>query len=346
MDSNPSPDIKNNENESPAPELLKTRSLEASSEPAATETPQTEAGKEIGKKLHKRAYKPSHKGTFIGLAVVIAILVINVVVVGFILKSKSSSKNSDANSQVTISPNVLNQLGVSSNPVGDSGVKLTVGPDAEFKGKLTVAGDTIIGGQLKLNGKITGTEASFTQLEAGKTSLSQLDVNGATILHNDLAIAGKTQLQGAVTISQLLTVNNSVNISGNLAVGGILSANSFSAHSLTSNSTLTINGHVLTGGLTPSISKGTGLGTNGTVGISGNDSAGTISFNVGVGATSGTIASLAFKTQYDRTPRVVITAVGAADTFYLTFSNSSGFGVGVGSTLPPGGYSINYIVEQ
>jgi cytoskeletal protein CcmA (bactofilin family) len=265
---------------------------------------------------------------------------------GFILKNKGDSKNSDANNQVTISPSVLDQLGVNSTSIGNSGIKLTVGPDAEFKGKMTVAGDVTIGGQLKLNGKITGSDASFTQLEGGKTALSQLDVNGATILHNDLAVAGKTQLQGPVTLSQLLTVNNSINVSGNLAVGGILSANSFSAHSLTSNSTLTINGHVLTGGLTPSASKGTALGTNGTIGISGNDSAGTISFNVGVGAASGTIASVGFKTQYDRTPRVVITAIGAADTFYLTFSNSTGFGVGVGSALPPGGYAINYIVMQ
>jgi hypothetical protein len=346
MDSNPSSEIKNTENESPPTEVLKTRTLQAEQEPAATATPQTKTGQDIGKKLHRRAYRPSHKGTFIGLAVVISILTINVVVVGFILKSKSSSKNSNADNQVTISPKVLDQLGVSSNSVGNSGVKLSVGPDAEFKGNVTVAGGEIIGGDLKVNGKLTGSDANFTQLEGGKTALSQLDVNSATTLHNDLAVAGKTQLQGAVTISQLLTVNNSINVSGNLAVGGTLSANSFSAHSLTSNSTLTINGHVLTGGPTPSVSRGTATGTNGTVGISGNDSAGTISVNVGVGASSGSLASVAFKTQYASTPRAVITAVGAADTFYLTFSNSSGFGVGVGSALPPGGYAINYIVEQ
>jgi hypothetical protein len=219
-----------------------------------------------------------------------------------------------------------------------------VAPDAQFKGKLTVAGDTTVSGKLLLNSTLTTTSANITQLQAGNTSLAKLDVNGDTNLsglnlRKDLLVTGNTQLQGPVTLKQLLTVNNSVNIQGN--------SERFSARSLTSTSTLTIGGHIITSGLNPSFAPGgAALGSNGTASVSGNDSAGAININIGVGASGGILGTVAFRTNYSNAPRVVITPVGVGANFYVTNLTVGGFSVGVTAGLPAGGYRINYIVEQ
>ena len=135
-------------------------------------------------------------------------------------------------------------------------------------------------------------------------------------------------------------------ISGNLTVGGTLSVNTFSARSLTSVTTLTVGGHVITGGPTPGVSRGGATGSNGTVSISGNDAAGAISINIGAGAIGGTLANVTFHSRYGDIPRVVITPVGVGANFYVLNLSTTGFSVGVTSGLPPGGFVMNYIVEQ
>jgi hypothetical protein len=188
----------------------------------------------------------------------------------------------------------------------------------------------------------------LAQLQAGNTSLAQLNVNGdgtlSTLnLRKDLVVAGITQLQGAVTLSQLLTVNNNANVVGNLAVGGTLSAKSFSIQ------TLVINGHLITSGSTPGVGPGGGsLGSNGSVSISGNDSAGRIAVNIGAGGNgSGTLASVAFRTQYGGIPYVIVSPIGFACSLYVTNVSVGGFSVGSNGCLSAGqSLGINYIVEQ
>jgi cytoskeletal protein CcmA (bactofilin family) len=341
--------------ESPGPEVLKPRVDDGTPADEATASSQPLATNEKANRLRHRTYRPSHRATFIGLAAVVLILAINAGILAFVLESKGKSSNLAAG-QVSISSAALSKIGVNSSTIGNSGIELMVNPNAQFNGKLTVAGDVSIAGQLKLNSTFVASNANLTQLQAGNTTLSQLNVNeNSTLsslnLRNNLAVTGTTQLQGAVTIGQLLTVNNNLTVIGNLAVGGGLSANSFSAHSLTSTSTLTIDGHVITGGLTPAVGPGPALGSNGTVAINGNDSAGLISINFGVGSGPGTLVNLAFRTQYGSVPHVVITPVGAVGSgcsFYVLNLSVGGFGVGVnGCTLPTfGDYGVDYIVEQ
>jgi len=338
MDSQPS-DQANSTSAGPQPEVLKPRAESGGAAPAAP------AKANPAKKPVRRSYRPSHRATFIGLAAVIAILAVNAAVIGFLLKKQTNNNNLSAKGQVSINADALNKLGINRSDLGSTDVQLTVAPNAQFKGTLSVDGNTSIGGTVTLNSKLTGTSASLASLEAGNTSLSQLNVNGnGTIntlnLRKDLAVAGVTQLQNA------LTVNNSATISGNLTVGGVLSVNTFSARSLTSVTSLTVGGHVITGGPTPGVTRGGATGSNGTVAISGNDAAGAISVNIGVGAVSGTLANVTFHTKYGDVPRVVITPVGVGANFYVLNLNSTGFSVGVGSGLSPGGFVINYIVEQ
>lgn len=350
MASDPSPEPKDQTAEAPAPEVLKPRADDGSeaSEPSAQKAePRQSRG--FAPRRHQ-TYHPSHKATFIGLAVVVAILALNAGVIAFVLKSQSKSNSQASQGLVQVSQAALDKLGVNQSDVGDLGVQLVVNPNAKFNGSLTVGGDTSIGGELKLNSKFTANDASLAQLEAGKTSLSTLDVNGDSTVSNlnlrqDLLVTGTSRLQGPTVISQLLTVNNNANITGSLSVGGALNVNLLHVGSLVVDSSVTIGGHIITSGAAPAVSGGSALGSNGTVSISGNDQAGTVGVNIGVGAVGGQVASVSFHSRYATTPHVVVTPIGNVGTFYISRS-SGGFNIYVGSGLSPGGYAFDYIVEQ
>ena len=306
----------------PVPEVLKAQgdeSAEQTSEPTPSVTTETHRPHAP---IHRAPYRPSHKATFIGIGVVVGILAINAVIISFVVQGQATANAQGSQSDVTISPAVLDTLGVSRNAVGDLGTQLVIGPDSKFDGTVTIGKDVSIGGELKLNGKLSVSDASLTSLQAGNTSLSKLTVNGeasanSLTIGQNLSVVGTSTLQGQVTIGQLLTVNNNAAIAGNLSVGGTISTATFRANSLTSNTTLTIGGHIISLGNAPSVSGGGALGSNGTVSISGNDAAGTVGVNIGVGAVSGTLATVTFRSQYDSTPHVVVSVVGRSASYYI-----------------------------
>jgi cytoskeletal protein CcmA (bactofilin family) len=345
MENAPSPENQENISPSPEPEVLQPRvNDDGTVPPQTTPTPDNDT-KTKPSRLRRRTFRPSHKATFIGIAAVLLILAINAVVIEVVLKKQSNNDDLSNKGQVTISSADLSRLGIDRNTIGGAGVELIVAPDAQFKGKLSVAGGVNVNGQLTLNGKLTGTSASFTQLQAGDTSLSKLSVNGDSTLSSlnlrkDLVVAGITKMQGSVTVSQLLSVGGSINVNGNLSIGGTLTVSKFSVQ------TLTVNGHLLTSGSTPGVGPGSAVGSYGTVSISGNDTAGTIYVAFGVGSHDGTFANVTFRTQYGNTPKVVVTPIGIGGTLYLTSVTTSGFTVA--GSFPSGGYGfgINYIVVQ
>ena len=257
---------------------------------------------------------------------------------------QSQTKTSTPQSDVTISSDVLNKLGVNRTAIGSLGTELTIGPDTSFNGSVTIGGDTSIAGKLTLNGEFSASDATFAKLASGDVTIQSLNVNGNSTISNltlreGLAVAGATSFQGAVTIGQLLTVNNSTNISGNLSVGGTLSMGSFQTN------TLTIGGHVITRGSAPDVSKGWGLGEVDTVSISGNDAAGTVAVNIGSVARNGIVANISFVNNYSNTPHIIITAVGPGATDVYVNRTSTGFSIGVGS-IATGGHAFDYIIMQ
>lgn len=347
MDNPPSSETKEQTSEPPSPEVLKPRSAD---EAASSEAgPGGGAGGQTAPspprapaKPRRRAYRPSHKATFIGVGVVMVILALNAGIITFVIKKQSGGDQPNRD-QVTISQGTLDKLGVNRSTVGDSGVELIVGPDARFNGTVKIAGDISISGQLKVNNKLTAPDASLAKLQAGKTALSELNVNGNSTLsqlslRNDLAVAGKSRLKGAVTVDNLLTVNNSLNVSGNLSVGGTLAVGRLSIRNLI------VSGHVITLGATPGVSRGPCLGSNGTVSISGNDSAGTVVANAGAGACTGILVSIGFTHSYQASPRVVITPVNRGLSNFFVTRSAGGFSIG--GSASPGGYAFDYIVEQ
>lgn len=351
MENEPSSTPEKTTDGTPAAEVLKPR--DQSTAPSTDPVPASvvAASSDAGKKLRRRTYRPSHKATFIAFGVVAVILIINGAAIGFVLKGKSKT-NDVATGQVTISADALNKVGVNKNTLGNSGVLLTVDPNTKFNGSIIAAGDVSIAGQLKLNSKFSAGDAALAQLEAGTASLTKLNVSGDStltglVIRKDLTVAGSTQLQGPVTLAQLLTVNNNVNVVGNLAVGGTITTAGFTARNLASTGTLTIGGHIITSGPIPNFGSGSvALGSNGTSSINGNDSAGTINIATGVGATSGLIGTVAFKTQYATIPRIILTGVGTSAVFYLVNPTIGGFSVYVSTGISPGGYAVNYIVQQ
>jgi hypothetical protein len=337
--------------QAPAPETLNAKRDELAKDPSAEPAPAREASPK--RRLRRGSYRPSHRATFIGLAVVILILAVNVGVITFIIKGQDK-KIQSAQGQVTINQAALDKIGVNQTPVGDSGIVLTVNPNAHFNGNLQVAGNVSVGGLLNLNKALTVSDANITQLDAGNTSLQQLNVNGDGTLSNlnlrsTLVVTGSARVQGPTTLSQLLTVQGGENVSGNLAVGGTLAVGTFHTSSLVSDYGITFGGHVITQGAEPGVSPGGAcIGQNGTVSISGNDAAGTVDVNVGVSPNCGgdaVVAYVSFRSGYTNIPKVVVTAVGPGASNVYVDPSTGGFDIGV-SSITQGGHEFDYIVEQ
>lgn len=339
-------------NEPPAPEELKPQSDNESPSETGEE-------KSAGSAMHVAAaavkrprrgtYRPSHKATFIGLAVIIAILAINAGIIVFVVKGQAKTNATLATQgQVTVNQAALDKLGVNRIPVGDQGIQLTVNPNAKFNGNVQIGGNVTIGGQFSLNQPLSANSATFTSLKAGKTAVSELNINGDATASNlnlrkDMTVVGTSRLQGPVNMSSLLTAAG-INVTGNLSVGGVLAVNSFHASTLTVDGNMTIGGHVVTRGSSPGVTRGGAVGSSGTVSISGNDASGTVAVNAGVSATTGEVACVSFHRNYSNTPHVIITASAPLNAYVSR--NAAGFCIYVGDAMSPGGYAFDYIVQQ
>lgn len=330
----------------PAPEVLSVQS-DAPAETATDTHTDTTKQQTTNPATPKRrnAYRPSHKATFVGLAVIVGILAVNAIVLVLVSKSQSDQQDQAAKNSVTISTSTLEQLGVSRNPVGNAETELIVGPNSTFNGKVSMASDLTIAGQLTLNSKFSATNAVLTNLQSGQTQVDSLNVNGDETVTNlntrkDLQVAGNARVQGTMTINQLTTINNNMNVAGSLAVGGTLSVRNFQV------GTLTVAGHLLSSGTQPRVSVGGGAGSNGTASISGNDTSGTVAVNMGVGAGNGLLATVTFATKYTDTPHIVVTPIGRSVPGMYINRTSAGFTISVDGSLGIGGYAFDYIVVQ
>jgi len=325
----------------PAPEMLEVR------KESTEETPQTKPSVTVEAKSEKQriAYRPSHKGTLIGILAIVIVLLINVAVVFFIVRKDEAEEAAESRQSVTISDSVLSGLGVSRNPVGGEDTLLTIGPNTVLSNDVTIGGDTTMSGSLTLNSTFTAPNANFTNLQSGDTQVQQINVNGDGTVTNlnvrqDLVVAGTTRVQGQLTVNQLTTLNNNVTIAGNLAIGGSLSVRIFQVGQLT------VSGHLISTGSAPTVSAGSAVGSNGTVSISGNDTAGTVAVNTGVGAGNGMLAQISFREQYGSTPHVLVTPVGRPVPGLYVNRSATGFSISVDGALPPSGHAFDYMIVQ
>lgn len=76
---------------------------------------------------------------------------------------------------------------------------------------------------------------------------------------------------------------------------------------------ITVNGHIISGGSTPAIAAGAAACTTPTVSVSGNDTAGLVTVTSGTGcSTGGKLATITFNSAFGSAPRVVLTAAGSS----------------------------------
>lgn len=338
MADSPSTKPKDQNKEPPAPEVLQPKAETESAERESSGDSRSDPKAKPPAKRPHRTYRPSHKATFIGVAVVAIILLINSVVIFFVVKHQAKTSQL-VQGQVSINQSALDKLGVKRSSVGDNGVELTVNPNSRFNGSVQVGGDVSIAGQLILSKRFSASDASLAQLQAGKVSISDLNVNGDGTVTNlnvrqNLAVAGNSRLQGAATF------DSSVNITGNLVIGGQLTVNNLHIQSLKVDSVIQLNGHFITSGLTPGI----GSVSCGRATISGDDASGTI-FVGGNCNGPKTVASISFRSRYSGYPHVVVTPVCSGATPYLTGVSTSGFSLGINGSIS-GGCQFSYIVMQ
>ncbi|MBP9667269.1 hypothetical protein KBD87_00475 [Candidatus Saccharibacteria bacterium] len=337
----------------PQPEELQAKAESVETSADAPDASADSVAPKVPPRPRVATYRPNHRATFIGIGIVVLILGINAVAINFLMNSQNEPDKATNRKDVTLSTKTLDSLGVSRNPVGLQGTQLTIGPDTQFNGKLDVGGDVTVLGSLKLKKAFSAPEGSFATLKAGKVAFSSVNINGDASVSNLIArknvtIAGTTRLQGPVTITQLTSIANSMNVSGNLAVGGVLSVRGFQANSLTSTSTITIGGHIITRGARPDFSPGTALGYAGTASLSGNDAAGTITISVGSGggAGNGLLGSVTFASAYPSTPHVLVSPFNKSPGDFYVVRSTTGFSVYTSSTLSYGSYGFDYFVTQ
>lgn len=196
------------------------------------------------------------------------------------------------------------------------------------KQQLTITPDTIFKNNVQVQGSL-------------KTD-KDLDVGG------NLAIKGTTTLQGAVGI------NSNLAVSGSLSVGGVLSAASLNVGSLgvstiNISGSLNFGGHLVPGGATPA-SKPSVAASGGSVSISGNDTAGTITINIGNGSLlAGELAIISFRTAFATTPKVQLTPINStASTLNYYATRSPTFFTVDSSSVPETGasYVFDYLITQ
>lgn len=278
---------------------------------------------------------------------VLVILAINIGIISFIFGHQT--KQSSNLTTVVTNPSQLGQIGQSQGPAGQN-VSLVVTPDAQFKGNVS------INKGLQTSGKLTAPDASLTQLQAGSSSLSQLNVSGSSSfsdasVRGNLGVSGTATLQGAVTVAKILTAA-ALNVTGDLTVGGSLVTGNFSTRDLTAISNLNVGGHIVSAGSVPGWGRGGALRSTDSVSLAGNDIAGTVSYNAATGQPNqGDIISITFLTAYAATPHITLAAVSADPTCaqslpYISGKSRSGFTVALASPANRvTGYSCQFDYE-
>ena len=258
----------------------------------------------------------------------ILLIIVSLIIVFVVIQSsnKQAAKEETITTQ-ELTQEAIDNLTGNEATVGDPKQLLNVESNAVFAGKvlirdgLDVAGPIKVGGDLNLPGITVSGKSAFDEVQV-----------------NSLSIAGDTSVQGVLTVQDSLTVN------GKASFGGAISAPSLTLDTLSLTGDLQFGRHIDAGGSTPSVASGAAVGSGGTVTISGTDTSGTVTVNVGSGGV-GVLATVTFTNAFNDSPHVVFSPIGkqAPDTF-ISNRTSSGFSISTASNLGSGSISFDYIV--
>jgi cytoskeletal protein CcmA (bactofilin family) len=241
-------------------------------------------------------------------------------------QSKKAQTSSTIKTQ-TLTNDLLNQLANSDATVGSDQQVLKVESSAIFAGKVLIRNGLDVAGNLQIGGTVSLSNIAVS----GTAQFAKAQVN------DNLSVAGDTAVQGGATIAK------SLQVSSGGSFGGPLTAPQITTSSLQLNGDLVLTHHIIAGGPTPGRTNGTALGSGGTAAVSGSDTGGTVTINVGTGAGAGCFITVNFSQKYNSTPRVLITPVGssAAGLAYYVNRTSTSFSI-CDATPPPAGASFGF----
>ena len=249
------------------------------------------------------------------LAFVLVLIAVSFLIFYIIQRNKAVNPVT-AHSQ-SLTQATLSQLNANSVAIGSNQETLDIQSNTIFSSNALVKGALQVAGALTVANNTTLQNATIS----GSSQLNQ-------VAGNSLTINGLTTLKGQLVVGQSLTV------AGNTTLSGAVNAGKLTVSSLQVNGNISIDYHLVTNGLSPTIkSLGSGvIGTGGTVSINGTDTSGTININFGSGVSSSAAcdASITFNQSFANTPSVIISPsnIGASNiNYYVSNKTANGFEV-------------------
>ncbi len=259
----------------------------------------------------------------------VIIAAIMIVAAAFMINKKQPVKKVTTKS---LTSEQLSQLQGPTTIVGDANQTLDIQSNAVFEGAILARKNLDVAGSLKVGGELTLPSIAIN----GNGSIGKLQVN------DTLGVAGETTFQSTVTLQKNLTVQGSANF-------GSLSTGTLSVSSLQLTGDLIVAKHLVGSGGVPGRTNGTALGSGGTVGINGSDTAGTVSINTGSSPPAGCFTTISFASKFASTPHVVISASNSSAGSLEYYTNRSATGFSICTASVPSAsttYLFDYIVVQ
>ena len=183
---------------------------------------------------------------------------------------------------------------------------------------------TVSGSATSFNDQSAGTPvgaAPVSNTTGGITIAGAIQGSSAS-LTGGLSVAGATTLSGTLTASSTALFKNASDSNNAFQIQNSSSVALFTAdtsatkiviRTLDISYNLTVNGHIITGGSTPTIAANAAACTSPTVSVSGTDTAGSITVTTGTGcAGGGQLATVTFAGAFGATPKIVLTPASAA----------------------------------
>lgn len=279
-------------------------------------------------------YKPPKKSLKQKLAryniYLLIFIFIIIIAIGVTVLTYFASKKADTKSTVssqTLDKKALAQLANTDATIGDPKQVLNVQSNAVFAGKVLVRDTLEVAGGIQVTGAVSLSGLTVT----GKANLDETQVS------KNLAVAGDLGVQGNLTLLKNLQV------SGSGAFNGPLTAPQITVTGLQLNGDLVLTHHISIGGPSPGKTAGTALGSGGSASISGSDTSGTATINIGTGAPAGCFISVNFAQKYNTVPRVIASPIGSDAgklDYYITRTTSS-FSI-CDATAPPASISFSF----
>ncbi len=268
----------------------------------------------------------------LNIYLLIFVLII-VLTTGFTIASIQRNKKEDTPVSIetqALTEETLKKLNSSDAKIGDPKQTLLVESNAIFAGKVLIKDSLDVAGTIKVGGALSLPGLTV----AGNSTLDQIQ-------GNSLTISGDANIQGQLTAQKGITVT------GGGSFGGPISAPQITIQSLQLSGDLQLQRHIDAGGTAPGKTDGPKLGSGGTSSVSGTDTAGTVTINLGgnLPQGDGCFVTINFTQKFNDIPHVVITPIGpgAAGLNYYVNRTNTNFQV-CATNASSGSFSFDYIV--